>query len=350
MPSSLLTYRYRIKDATSGTHLLRMAWAVNTAWNYCQEVSLLALQREKRWMTAVDLINLCAGASQDLGISSETIAEVCREYVKKRRQFRKRRLKWRSRKRSLGWIPLKMRFLKVQGDTIRYQKRRFRFWNSRPIQGIPKTGSFSQDAQGRWYLNIQCEVADPGEPIGTTEIGIDLGCMDQIACSDIEEPYTRSNLTRLYEDRLAMAQRAHKKRRVTALHAKIANIRRDWTHKVTTEIVTRASFLAIGDVSSTKLAKTPLAKSIYDAAWGIARGCLRYKAIRLGIPVTEPHEFRSSLTCADCLAETGPRGLRGLGVRVWTCANCGKTHQRDHNSARNHLRLGREALLRNPPT
>lgn len=349
MPSSMLTYRYRVKDATNGKHLQLMAWAVNTVWNYCQEVSLLALQREKRWLTAFDLIALCAGASQDLGISSETIAEVCREYITRRRQCRVRRLKWRSRKRSLGWIPLKMRFLTIKGDSIRYQKRRFRFWNSRPIEGTPKTGSFSQDAQGRWYLNVQCEVADPGGPIGDTEIGIDLGCTDQIACSD-GVIYSRENLTRRHEGRLALAQRAHKKRLVTAIHAKIANARRDWTHKVTTAIANRASFLAIGDVSSTKLAQTKLAKSVYDAAWGITRACLRYKAMRLGVPVTEPHEFRSSLTCAVCLAETGPRGLSGLGVREWSCSNCGTTHQRDHNSALNHLRLGRQALHRNPPT
>ena len=167
MPSSMLTYRYRVKDATSGKHLQRMAWAVHTVWNYCQEVSLLALQREKKFLTAFDLINLCAGASDELGISSETIAEVCREYVTRRRQFKKRRLKWRSRKKSLGWIPLKMRFLKITGDSLRYQKRRFRFWNSRPLQGTPKTGSFSQDARGRWYLNIQCEVEDPGIPVGS---------------------------------------------------------------------------------------------------------------------------------------------------------------------------------------
>ena len=43
--ASMLTYRYRIKDATSGKHLTRMAWAVHSLWNYCNEVSLLAWRR-----------------------------------------------------------------------------------------------------------------------------------------------------------------------------------------------------------------------------------------------------------------------------------------------------------------
>jgi hypothetical protein len=42
-----LTFRYRIKDATASKHLKRLAWAVNTVWNYCNEVSVLALRRDK---------------------------------------------------------------------------------------------------------------------------------------------------------------------------------------------------------------------------------------------------------------------------------------------------------------
>lgn len=350
MPSSVLTFRYRVKDSTSGKHLQRMGWAVNTVWNYCQEVSLLALQREKRWLTAYDLITLCAGASAELGISSETIAEVCREYVTRRRQFKARRLRWRSRKRSLGWIPLKMRFLKIKGDSIQYQKRRFRFWASRPIEGTPKTGSFSQDARGRWYLNVQCEVDAPGVPIGDTEIGIDLGLINQVTCSDQPEPNRRDNLTRCYAEALATAQRARHKKRTRAIHAKIAHARKDWTHKLSTAIVRRARLIVVGNVSSAKLAKTRFAKSVYDASWSDFKAQLAYKAMRLGVHYVEVNEAWSSATCADCFQRTGPRGLRALGVRVWQCSHCGSVHNRDLNAARVILRLGRQALRRNPPT
>jgi putative transposase len=337
----MLTYRYRIKDATSGKHLLRMAWAVNTVWNYAQEVSLLALQREKRWLTAFDLIKLCAGASQELGISSETITEVCREYVTRRRQFKARRLRWRSRKRSLGWIPLKMRFLKVDSDTIRYQKCRVRFWASRPLQGTPKTGSFSQDARGRWYLNIQCEVEDPGVPTGTAEIGIDLGLTNQVQCSDRDEPDRRDNLTRRYAKALATAQRARHAKRTKAIHAKIANARKDWTHKLSTAIVNRARLIVVGNVSSQKLAKTRFAKSAYDASWSDFKAQLVYKAMRLGVRYGEVNEAYSSVTCSVCLRRTGPSGLGALGVRVWQCSHCGAVHRRDKNAAVNILRAGR---------
>jgi len=345
MPGSMLTYRYRIKDATSGKHLVRLGWAVNQVWNFCNEVSMLALRRDHTWLSMVDLINLCAGASTELGLHSDTISEICREYVTRRIQFKKRRLKWRSRKHSLGWIPFKARFLTIDGDSIKYLKRRFRFWLSRPITGKVKTGSFTQDARGRWYVNFQCEVDDPGIPVGTKEIGIDLGLTNQLWCSDMDAPYSRENLTRKHEDALAMAQRARKKKRVKAIHARIANCRKDWTHKTTTAIVDRATLIAVGDVSSTKLAKTSMAKSTYDAGWGQLRTCLEYKAKRLGVVYSEVNESYSSVTCSDCGARFGPRGLSALGVRVWTCVECGSVHSRDRNAAHNILRCGRATLL-----
>jgi transposase len=317
-----------------------MAWAVNRVWNYCNEVSMLAWRRNRHWLSYHDLRVLTKGTSHDLGLSSQTIQSVCMEYAIRRRQFRKRRLSWRSRKRSLGWIPFPNQALRMEGDAVRFGGRVFRLWLSRPVEGTLKAGSFTQDARGRWYVNLQCEVADRGEPLGDAEIGIDLGLSQQIACSD-GVVYSRANLMRQYEAQLAMAQRAGKKKRVKALHAKIGNARKDWTHKVTTAIARRARFIAVGDVSSTRLAKTRFANSTYDAGWGMCRQQLHYKASRLaGVCVLVSETF-SSVTCSVCLQRTGPSGLGALGVRVWMCRACGTRHDRDINSAHNHLRAGR---------
>ena len=155
---SMLTYRYRIKDSTSSTHLGRMAGAINYVWNFCNEVSLLAFRRDKTFLSAYDLHKLTAGTSKDLRLSADTIQQVCTEYVTRRKQFKKIKLKWRSKKRSLGWIPFKAAYMKLEGDTVTYCGHRFRLWLSRPIEGTVKTGSFTQDARGRWYVNLQCEV------------------------------------------------------------------------------------------------------------------------------------------------------------------------------------------------
>ena len=146
-----------------------MASAINYVWNYCNEVSLLAFRRDKTFLSAYDLHKLTAGTSKDLRLSADTIQQVCTEYVTRRRQFKKIKLKWRSRKRSLGWIPFKAAYIRLQGDSVTYRGHRFRLWLSRPVEGIIKTGSFTQDACGRWYVNVQCEVPDAAGPVGTAE-------------------------------------------------------------------------------------------------------------------------------------------------------------------------------------
>lgn len=341
----ILTYKYRIKDATTGKHLQRMSSAVNYVWNYCQEVSLLAWRRDKTYLSAYDLHNLTAGTSKELRLSAQTISSVCDEYVTRKRQFKKLKLKWRSRKRSLGWIPFKHEALKLQGETVTYCGHRFRLWLSRPVEGVIKTGSFTQDARGRWYVNIQCAVPEAAEQVGHLELGIDLGLTNQIACSD-GIIYSRENLTRAHEASLAMAQRAHKKHRVKAIHAKIANTRSDWTHKITTAIARRAKLIVIGDVSSAKLIKTPFAKSTYDAAWYSVRQQLSYKANRLAGVCVAGSEMFSSVTCSTCGQRTGPSGLSALGVREWCCPTCGAQHHRDVNAAQNILRSGRRTPLK----
>ena len=333
---SIITYRYRIKDSTSGARLARMASAVNFVWNFCQEVSLLAFRREKRFLSAFDLITLTIGASKDLGIHSDTISEICRQYVQSRTHHKGIRLKWRSKKRSLGWVPFTLRAINLQGDTVFYRGHTFRFWLSRPLQGIIKTGSFSQDARRHWYVNFHCEVEDPGFPTGEAELGIDLGLQDQIVCSDGVK-YSRENLTRRHKDSLAMADRAHKKRRVKAIHAKVANQRKDWAHKTTTTIIRRACIIAIGNVSSARLLKTNMAASVMDAGWSRIRSMLAYKAIRLGVEYCEVNESWSSVTCSACGNRTGPRGLSHLDVREWCCDDCGTVHDRDTNAAQNIL-------------
>lgn len=346
---SIITYQYRIKDSTAGATLSRMASAVNFVWNFCNEVSMLATHRDKRWLSAFDLIKLTVGTSKELGILTDTQSEICREYAIRRKQCKKFRLAWRSKKRSLGWIPFTGRCVKVVEDSVTYNGHAFRFWLSRPLGGPIKTGSFTQDARGRWFVNFQCKVGGPGRPTGQEEIGIDLGLTNQLWCSDQDTPCSRANLTKAYASQLALLQRAGKQRRAKALHAKIGNARKDWAHKTTIAIIRRARLVAVGNVSSTKLSKTRFAQSVYDAAWHQLRACLRYKAIRLGVLYCEVNEAFSSVTCSVCHKRTGPSGLRALGVRVFTCTNCGTVQQRDRNSAQNILRLGRQTLLKGIP-
>lgn len=337
----ILTYRYRIKDATSARHLAKLARAVNYVWNFCGETQEACRRQEKRWPSAFDLIKLTAGSSAMLGLHSDTIQAVCKQFVTSRNAAG-HRPRWRGKK-SLGWIPFAAaRAIKIDGDAVVHLKRGYRFWNSRPIDGTIKAGSFAQDARGRWYLSLQVEVLETNT-CGTGEIGIDLGLQTLAALSDgTKIPNLRH--FKKYERALATAQRARRKQRTRAIHAKIANARRHHLHEHSTKLVRKNRMIVVGDVVAKTLPYRVQRKSALDASWSEFRSMLRYKASRHGAQYVEADETDSSATCSACGARSGPQGQKGLRIRAWVCG-CGASHDRDTNSAVNLL-LGAE---RRPP-
>jgi transposase len=344
----ILSYKYRIKDATTGKHLARHSRACNFVWNFCATTQREAERRRKgglnvRWPSAYDLINLCAGSSVLLGLHSDTIAATCRQFVTSR-DARKRCPRFRvslGPKRSLGWLPFVPRAVKTDGPQVTYLKRKFWFWGSRdiPLDGF-KSGCFAQDARGRWYAVFQCEVAE-NLPAGTGEIGIDLGLKTLATCSDgTSIPALRHY--RKYQSALAIQQRAGNKRRVRAIHAKIANARKHQLHEATTRIVRENALIVVGNVNAAQLAKTRMAKSVLDAGWSMFRNQLRYKtARRHGARYDEANERGTTVTCSSCGARSGPKGIAGLRIRSWQCS-CGAVHDRDQNAALNILSFGLE--------
>jgi hypothetical protein len=94
----ILTYRYRVKDKTSAKHLRRMAGAVNYAWNYCCATQREAQRRRARWPSRFDFVRLMTGASAELGIHSDTLGMIARNFVDSRNAAR-RCPAWRSRKK-----------------------------------------------------------------------------------------------------------------------------------------------------------------------------------------------------------------------------------------------------------
>jgi IS605 OrfB family transposase len=108
-------------------------------------------------------------------------------------------------------------------------------------------------------------------------------------------------------------------------------------------LVRKYGQIFIGDVSSAKLAKTRMAKSVLDAGWGMLRNQLRYKGEHAGRVVETVNESYTSRTCSACGSLSGPQGVNGLRVRNWTCVDCGESHDRDVNSARLILLRGEES-------
>ena len=330
----ILVYHYRVKSLNG--LLNKQSRAVNCVWNFCNDTQKHALKWGKKWPTGFDLDKLTAGSSKELGLHSGTVNAVSAQYTKSRQQHKRPYLRYRGKK-SLGWVPLKGRDLKREGDAFRFAGHTFRVFNSRALpDGKIKDGtSFSQDSRGNWFLNIVIEVANAPARELKSGVGIDLGLKD-FATMSTGEKIEAQCIYRGAEQALAIAQRANKKRRTKAIHAKIANRRNDFHHKLSTRIVREFDYIAVGNVNAAGLAKTKMAKSVLDAGWSSFRNQLAYKSHREGAMFEEVNESFTTQTCSDCGSISGPKGLEGLVMREWTC-QCGAVHDRDINSAKNIL-------------
>ncbi len=340
----VLTYRYRLK-ATRGAarELARQARAVNCVWNFCGETQEAARRWNRRWPSGFDLIGLTHGSSRELGLHSDTVQAVCKQFAASRDTCR-RRPRWRGKK-ALGWIPFQAaRAIRIDGDAVVFLRRRYRLWMSRPLKGHIRSGSFAEDARGRWYLNLHIETPE-SEGCGAGEVGIDLGLETLAALSTGEKIENPRHLERL-AGKLAIAQRAGRKARARAIHAQIANSRKHFLHALSARLVRENRRICVGNVNSSGLARTRMAKSVLDASWSQFRSQLRYKAIRHGAEYIEVDEHFTTQVCSGCGAVGGPKGIAHLGVRDWVCPECGVQHDRDINSALNILVSGRNAGLR----
>jgi putative transposase len=335
------TFSFRVKDATSGKRLDGLARSVNFVWNYCNEISGKSAERGTRWITKAQLRDLTKGAGRELRLPSQVVQEVIDEFIDKRRAHGRPRLRWRGR-RSLGWVPFTNQDIALEGSAAVLRGQRFRLWRHRPLEGRIKSGTFSQDARGRWYCNIVCEV-EVVHLRGVAELGVDLGLKSAATCSDGTE-LEQASFYRDLEPKLAQAQRKRRKRQVKTIHARIANRRKDSLHKFSRRLVNRSSRITVGNVSASKLAKTRMAKSVLDAGWSMLRSFLRYKSDHAGVAYLEVDEANTTRTCSACGSISGPRGLDGLGIRQWVCGDCGSEHHRDSNAALNIARLGCETL------
>lgn len=342
MSPMITVFRYRVKSL-SGL-LNKQARACNYVWNYANDVQKQALKWGKKWPTGFDLNKLTAGSSKELGLHSGTVNAVCEQYAKSRSQKKRPFLRWRGKK-SLGWVPFKGRDIKREGDAFRFAGNTFRVFLSRELpEGKIRDGSFSQDGAGNWYINLPVDVAEAPARTIETAVGIDLG-LKSFATLSNGEVVDAQRIYRNAEADLATAQRANKKRRVKAIHAKIANKRADFHHKLSTDLVKRFDYIAVGNVNAAGLAKTSMAKSVNDAGWSSFRNMLRYKAIRHGAKVDEVSERYTTQTCHVCGCIAGPKGQTGLNERFWMC-DCGAEHDRDVNAAVNirNRGLGHQTL------
>jgi IS605 OrfB family transposase len=347
MPSSFTrTLKLKVRPESYGW-LSAAAVEANRVFNYCNETSFLAAtrtDRKRKWLSDFELCSLTAGASEFFErIGADTIQRICVEYAQKRAAAKRRKLRWRvsrGARRSLGWVPFRAASLKRKGRALRFCGKTFRVFEAERLEGVKwKQGCFAQDAVGDWWLCLPVEYEVEPNAAPHEWVGIDLGLKETAVTSEGE----RLECGRFYrglEAKIAQAQRRGHKRQAKRLHRKAARRRADALHKFSREIVDRYEYIVVGDVSSLKLAKTRMAKSVLDSGWGMLKRMLQYKGEHAGRSVAVVSERNTTRPCSFCGALSGPTGKDMLAVRHWDCSECGAEHDRDENSARNILFVG----------
>ncbi|MET8360695.1 transposase [Micromonospora sp. NPDC005171] len=223
---------------------------------------------------------------------------------------------------------------------------------SRTLPAMPTSVTVVRDAAGRYFASFVVKTTDEPLPETDSEVGIDLGLTHFAVMSDgtkVTAPKflrrTARKLKRLQQDlsRKQRGSRNHKKAvmNLARAHARVADTRRDWQHKLSTSIIRDNQAVYVEDLCVVGLGRTRLAKSVYDAGWSSFTSMLEYKAARYGRTFGRVNRFfPSTRMCSDCGRITD---TMALNVREWVCP-CGSHHDRDVNAARNIRAAGRADL------
>jgi putative transposase len=187
-------------------------------------------------------------------------------------------------------------------------------------------------------------------PESSNSVGVDLGITSLVALSTgtkIPNPKNlkkkRKKLRRVQKAlsrKQKGSQNRHKARlKVAKVHQEITDARKDFLHKLTTQLVRENQTIAVENLAVKNMLRNhKLAQAISDASWGELIRQLEYKCQWYGRNLVKIDRwFPSSKTCGHCghIVEKLP-----LNIREWDCPNCGTKHDRDINAARNILAAG----------
>lgn len=211
---------------------------------------------------------------------------------------------------------------------------------------VPTTVTVSRDSAGRYFVSLLVEEEIAPLPEVATQVGIDLGLHDVVVYNTGEkvgnprffvqdEPKLAKAQRRLAKKQRGSKNREKARRTVARIHARIADRRTDFLHKLSTRLIRENQTICVESLAVKAMGKHPtLAKAIHDVGWGEFMRLLTYKATWYGRRLIKIDRWEpSSKRCSACgeVVES-----LTLDIRQWTCPNpqCGMSHDRDVNAAK----------------
>ena len=220
------------------------------------------------------------------------------------------------------------------------------------LEGRILNATISQEPDGEYYASICCTDVPMValEPVNCN-VGIDLGLKEFAIASDgtkyANPKYLAKSLKRLKFLQKGLSRKTkgssnrNKARiKVARLYARIANQRRDFLQKLSTELIRNNDVICLEDLQVKNMVKNhKLAQAISDVSWSEFVRMLSYKAEWYGRKIVKIDKFFPSSQICNCCGHKHAE-TKDLSVRKWACPQCGAVHDRDVNAAINVLSEG----------
>ena len=219
----------------------------------------------------------------------------------------------------------------------------------REMLGIIKSATISRTPTGKYFASILVDTNTETPPkrviTEETTIGIDLGIKTFLVDSN-GKSFDNPKHLRKAQSKLKYISRKYSKNkgkrtkhRLALLHEKVVNQRKDFLHKVCSELISENQTIAIENLNISGMLKSHnLAQSITDVSWGMFIDILKYKAEWNGVNILKIGRFDpSSKTCSVCGTVNKELTLKD---REWNCNNCNSILDRDINAAINIRNFG----------
>jgi putative transposase len=336
----------------------RVVW--NDALSYCQEkynkgekkpnnkelskrLTELKKTEEKIWLGEVSSIPL-QQSLRDLDQAYANFFKSCKGERKGKKlkppKFKKRKSKQSARFTDNGF--------RVNQHSVYLPKiGNLKIVWTREFPSQPSSVTVIKDSADRYFLSFVVEIVPEKLPDNGPSVGIDLGILDFATFSNGEKVKapkplkkklkTLKRLQRKFSRTVKGSKRRERSRKkVAKLHAKIADTRKDFLHKLSTRVIRENQVIALEDLNTSGLIKNrKLSRAISDLGWRAFRDMLTAKADKDGRDLRIIDRWEATTQKCSCCGEKG--GKKELKVREWTCLFCGSIHDRDLNASQNIL-------------